>query len=362
MAKDAYYFSHDSNARHDPKILAMRSVYGMEGYGWYWVIVEILREQGNHKLETGGKYFYRTLAEELKTNEEKAKEFISDCTYEFHLFCQENNYLWSDSLNRRMEKRNEKSQKSSNSSSFKWGGEEKRLENACETPAQIRSKRLSEARKKGKHTKSEWEEMKEFFHNTCVRCRGTSGVKGLVKDHVIPIYQGGSDAIKNIQPLCAMCNSSKGPENIDHRFIYCSENGIELPTKWVDETKERLRNASETPALKENKEKESKGNGKETKDSTFFTFTSNTDLIEALKSFVEFRKKIKKPMTERAVTLLLKELDKLSTIDEVKIAILEQSILNGWQSVYALKDKGGNASAVAGRDNKNLNSGIDFGF
>ena len=31
--KDAYFFSHDCNARNDPKILALRSVYGAEGYG-----------------------------------------------------------------------------------------------------------------------------------------------------------------------------------------------------------------------------------------------------------------------------------------------------------------------------------------
>ncbi len=31
--KDAYYFPHDCNARNDPKILALRSVFGAEGYG-----------------------------------------------------------------------------------------------------------------------------------------------------------------------------------------------------------------------------------------------------------------------------------------------------------------------------------------
>lgn len=30
--KDTYYFSHDSNALIDPKILAMRCDYGIEGY------------------------------------------------------------------------------------------------------------------------------------------------------------------------------------------------------------------------------------------------------------------------------------------------------------------------------------------
>ena len=44
-------------------------------------------------------------------------------------------------------------------------------------------------------------------------------------------------------------------------------------------------------------------------------------------------------MTDRALKLLFNEIDKLSTVDEVKIKILEQSILNNWKSVYELKQK-----------------------
>ena len=51
--KDAYYFSHDSNARNDEKIMAMRSVYGLPGYAMYFMIVEILREQSNYKIKDG---------------------------------------------------------------------------------------------------------------------------------------------------------------------------------------------------------------------------------------------------------------------------------------------------------------------
>ena len=33
MSKDAYYFSHDSNAQHDPKILRMMAKRGWKAYG-----------------------------------------------------------------------------------------------------------------------------------------------------------------------------------------------------------------------------------------------------------------------------------------------------------------------------------------
>jgi uncharacterized protein YdaU (DUF1376 family) len=101
----------------------------------------------------------------------------------------------------------------------------------------LRSKRLAEAREKGTHTAHEWEGMKAFHGMCCVRC-GASGE--MVKDHIQPIYQGGSDAIDNIQPLCRRCNASKGPEAIDHR-----KDG------WrnaIEEGIKRLLNAFPTPS------------------------------------------------------------------------------------------------------------------
>lgn len=82
------------------------------------------------------------------------------------------------------------------------------------TPAMIRSERLSNARRIATHSTYEWIALKDVI-GCCVRC-GEVEVE-LVKDHIKPIYQGGSDGIENIQPLCRCCNSSKGPESIDHR-------------------------------------------------------------------------------------------------------------------------------------------------
>ena len=79
---------------------------------------------------------------------------------------------------------------------------------------ELRSQRLAAARQIATHTPAEWERLKDLCGNVCVRC-GFDGP--LVKDHIQPIYQGGSDGIDNLQPLCRPCNSSKGPEAIDHR-------------------------------------------------------------------------------------------------------------------------------------------------
>jgi len=58
-----------------------------------------------------------------------------------------------------------------------------------------------------------------------------------------------------------------------------------------------------------------------------------------LDDFIKMRKLIKKPMTDRAIKMLITKLDKLADTEESKIAILEQSILNSWQDVYELKNK-----------------------
>lgn len=115
--KDAYYFSHDSNARTDIKIQALRSIYGVKGYGMYWILIEMMRDAENHKLPFNQKYAYLGFAKEFESTAEEAKQFIYDCIYEFGLFVCDENSFWSDSLNRRMEKYKRKNEiKSENGS------------------------------------------------------------------------------------------------------------------------------------------------------------------------------------------------------------------------------------------------------
>ena len=64
----------------------------------------------------------------------------------------------------------------------------------------------------------------------------------------------------------------------------------------------------------------------------------NKELLEALTAFREMRQKIKKPLTDYALKLALGKLDKLSQGDEsLKVAIVNQSIENGWQGFYEYK-------------------------
>lgn len=58
----------------------------------------------------------------------------------------------------------------------------------------------------GNHTLEEWVTLKNFYDNRCAIC-GQASI--LTKDHIIPLSEGGSDYIENIQPLCRSCNSKK---------------------------------------------------------------------------------------------------------------------------------------------------------
>lgn len=53
MAKETFYFRHDYNARNDDKMLELRSTYGSEGYGVFWMIIETMAENENGGAKAG---------------------------------------------------------------------------------------------------------------------------------------------------------------------------------------------------------------------------------------------------------------------------------------------------------------------
>lgn len=69
-------------------------------------------------------------------------------------------------------------------------------------------------------------------------------------------------------------------------------------------------------------------------------YPADETLNEAFLDYIDMRKKIKSPMTDRAITMAIKKLDELSNGDnDVAIRILEESIMNGWKGLFPLKDE-----------------------
>lgn len=70
----------------------------------------------------------------------------------------------------------------------------------------------------------------------------------------------------------------------------------------------------------------------------FEVYFESEPLNKVFIEFIEFRKQIKKPMSELAKTKMIKKLSEIGESDEDKIKILENSIINSWSGVFALKE------------------------
>jgi len=67
-----------------------------------------------------------------------------------------------------------------------------------------------------------------------------------------------------------------------------------------------------------------------------YTHLKDKVFLETIEEFLKMRKAIRKPATERAIELILKDLQKEELIVAVKM--LEQSIINSWQGIFPLKN------------------------
>ena len=85
-----------------------------------------------------------------------------------------------------------------------------------------------------------------------------------------------------------------------------------------------------------NKIREDKKENKDNKEPA--VYVPDELLNQSIIDFIDFRKKIKSPMTDRAITLMLNKLNKMATDNDKKIEILNQSIINGWKGIFPLKE------------------------
>ena len=112
------YFSHDSNARDDEKILAMRADLGWEAYGLYWALIEMLRDASDYRLKTN----YKVLAFSLHTSEEMIRNIIND--YSLFSISEDGAFFFSISLTKRMEEKEVLSKKRRSSANNRWKSED----------------------------------------------------------------------------------------------------------------------------------------------------------------------------------------------------------------------------------------------
>lgn len=69
------------------------------------------------------------------------------------------------------------------------------------------------------------------------------------------------------------------------------------------------------------------------------SYTDNEELKNELKEHLKTRKAKKCALTNHAIELSLKTLDKLANTDKEKILIVQKSIENGWTSFFPLSSR-----------------------
>ena len=228
-----------------------------------------------------------------------------------------------------------------------------------ESYGSVRSQRISEARTRGRHSDAEWNALLDFCGNSCVKCGSTGPV---AKDHIIPICNGGSDSIQNLQPLCDSCNSSKGPDPTDHRkqgwinsvreacgVSNDTANAVESNNdRSSDDTSSHSHSHSHTPQPKPDYQSQTK-----VKNNASPNGAAIPDWIpaEAWSAFVEMRKKIKAPLTEEGARLAIKRLSKFKNTGQNVREIIEYSIENSYRGLFqprgrAAGSAGGNRQAA----------------
>ena len=142
------YFSHDSNAQHDPKIMKMMSKHGWEGYGLFWALVERLRNESGYKLEAD----YEVLAFGMRTQCERIKSIVED----FDLFVLKEDHFYSTRLNDTMRLMDSKSEKARSSARKRW----ERNANVMRT----HSERNANKRKENKKNNIYSAKFEQFWH------------------------------------------------------------------------------------------------------------------------------------------------------------------------------------------------------
>lgn len=91
------YFSHDSNARNDEKLVRLRMKQGAAGYGVYFMILERLREEADYMSAKD----YNMIAFDLRVDAAIVKSVVED--FGLFTFTDDGKCFYSESFTRRMD-------------------------------------------------------------------------------------------------------------------------------------------------------------------------------------------------------------------------------------------------------------------
>ena len=211
--KDAYYFSHDSNAKDDPKCIMLIEQLGLEGYGIFWVLIETLRDQPEHKYPLN---LIPAIARRFNTTTEKMNVVVNN----YGLFIIENEeFFYSKSLNERMllvdQRREQTSLAGQKGMKTRWGNAGITvLDNTVITP--LLQTDNSDITKKGKESKVKEKKVKE----SKVKSTYAENVTMLPDEYEKLLKEHGESKTKRMIEILDNYKGAKGKKYVsDYRAI-----------------------------------------------------------------------------------------------------------------------------------------------
>ena len=115
-----------------------------------------------------------------------------------------------------------------------------------------------------------------------------------------------------------------------------TQDSTQVSTQVSKQDSNTLNKLNETK-LNLNNEKEI--NKRKSFEDVFKEKSISDELKKIMNDFIDMRKTIKKPMTSRALELLIDKVRKMTKDEQEQINILNQSIERGWQTIYPLKEE-----------------------
>ena len=172
--------------------------------------------------------------------------------------------------------------------------------------------------------KSALSELKQFGYLEVIKLMPNESETGRI-DYIYNIYEkpkqeGKKQEVENL-PLEILEVENQGQLNTNNKY-----NNINI----INTKKQNI------DYINNNNKKERK---KTSYDEILNSMIEDDDVKNTICDYIKMRKLIKKPMTDRAVTMLINKLYKLSNNKQIQIKILEQSILKNWTDIYPYKEE-----------------------
>ena len=169
--KATNYFSHDSNARNDEKLLSLRMRHGAAGYGVYFMIIERLREETDYTSVKD----YNIIAFDLRVDAALIKSVVED--FGLFAFTEDGKRFYSESFLGRMQIMDVEKSKRSNAgkkgNALRWANKSIAMQSQCDEKSIAMQSQCDEKSSQVKESKVK--ESKESLSTTRAREDGEDG-------------------------------------------------------------------------------------------------------------------------------------------------------------------------------------------